>query len=68
MIMPGMGAKEVYLQLKEINANVKVLLSSGYSMSGRAEEIMALGCHGFIQKPFLMEALSQKLRNILDQS
>ncbi len=67
MIMPGMGAKEVYLRLKEINPKVKVLLSSGYSMSGRAEEIMSLGCNGFIQKPFLIEMLSQKLRHILDE-
>jgi len=66
MIMPGMGAKEVYSRLKEKNSKIKVLLSSGYSLRGRAEEILVLGCNGFIQKPFRMEELSQKLRQILD--
>ena len=68
MIMPGMGAKEIYSRLKEKNTEIKVLLSSGYSLSGRAEEILAMGCNGFIQKPFRREELSQKIRQILDEN
>ena len=66
MIMPDMNGGETYDKLKEINPNVKVLLASGYSMNGTASEIMDRGCNGFIQKPFKMEELSQKLRGILD--
>jgi CheY-like chemotaxis protein len=44
---------------------VKVLLSSGYSLDGQATEILNRGCDGFIQKPFSIKALSQKLRKII---
>ena len=54
-------------QLKAINPKIKVLLSSGYSINGKATEIMARGCKGFIQKPFNMSKISLKLREILDQ-
>ncbi len=66
MIMPGMGGGETYEKLKEINENVKVLLSSGYSMDDQAVEILDQGCNGFIQKPFNMKMLSQKIREILE--
>jgi len=66
MIMPGMGGAETYERLKKINSNVKVLLSSGYSLSGKAAEILERGCNGFIQKPFRLKKLSQKIRSILD--
>ena len=66
MIMPDMGGADTYDSLKEINPKVKVLLSSGYSINGQATEILNRGCNGFIQKPFKMKELSQKLREILD--
>ena len=65
MIMPHMGGGEVYDQLKAISPNVKILLSSGYSIDGEASKIMARGCHGFIQKPFDIMQLSQSIRTIL---
>jgi len=68
MIMPGMGGGEVYDRLKRIDPEVKVLLSSGYSIDGEATEILNRGCQGFIQKPFNIEKLSQKVKNILDKS
>ena len=67
MIMPGMGGAEVYEKMKEMHPGVKVLLSSGYSINGQATDILARGCNGFIQKPFKMKELSQKLREILDK-
>ena len=66
MIMPVMGGGETYDRLKEINPNIKVLLSSGYSIDGQAREILDRGCNGFIQKPFNMRELSQEVRKILD--
>jgi len=66
MIMPQMAGGETYDRMKMINPDVKVLLSSGYSMSGEATEILKRGCNGFIQKPFNMERLSQKIRTVLD--
>ncbi len=66
MIMPGMGGGETYDALKEINPDIKVLLSSGYSSAGQAGEILRRGCSSFIQKPFNINVLSGKVREVLD--
>lgn len=66
MIMPDMGGSHVYNALKEIKPDIKVLLSSGYSLDGQASEIMSRDCDGFIQKPFNMVQLSKMIRKILD--
>ena len=65
MIMPEMSGKETYERLKEIDPDVKVLLVSGYSLNKQVEELMDLGCNGFIQKPFDILQLSQKIREVL---
>ena len=65
LVMPDMDGGEVYQRLKEIDSNVKVLLSSGYSLNDQAAEILNHGCDGFIQKPFKLNELSIKLREII---
>ncbi|MBN1843931.1 MAG: PAS domain-containing protein [Deltaproteobacteria bacterium] len=65
MIMPDIGGGEAYDRIKEINPEVKVLLSSGYSIDSEAKDILARGCDGFIQKPFTMKELSQSVREVL---
>ncbi|MFC1812639.1 PAS domain S-box protein [Thermodesulfobacteriota bacterium] len=67
MIMPEMGGGDTYDKLKEIHPDIKVLLSSGYSINGQASEILDRGCSGFIQKPFNLVELSKKIRSILDK-
>jgi two-component system, cell cycle sensor histidine kinase and response regulator CckA len=67
MIMPDMGGGETYDKLKGMDPSVKVLLASGYSIDGQATEILERGCDGFIQKPFNITDLSQKLRKILNR-
>lgn len=66
MIMPGMSGSKTFDRLLEINPDIKVLLSSGYSINGQAAGILEKGCSGFIQKPFNMQQLSEKVREILD--
>ena len=65
IIMPDMGGGAVYDKIKAINPDVKVLLSSGYSVDGQAIELLERGCDGFMQKPFTMEELSGKITQIL---
>ena len=67
MIMPDMGGGETFAFLKMINPHVKAILSSGYSLNEQAKDIMEQGCQGFIQKPFTIQALSQKMREVLDK-
>ncbi len=65
IIMPDMGGSEAYDRMKEINPDVKVLLSSGYSIDSQAKKILERGCDAFIQKPFTMKELSQCIRQIM---
>lgn len=65
MIMPDMDGKKTYEKLKAMNDNIKVLLASGYSMTSQVAEILDRGFNGFIQKPFNMIRLSNKIREIL---
>jgi PAS domain S-box-containing protein len=66
MIMSGISGGKTFDRLREINPKVKVILSSGYSLSGEVQTIMERGCNGFLQKPFQLEEISQKVREILD--
>jgi len=67
MIMPEMGGGETYDMLKAIKPDIKVLLSSGYSVDGQASKILERGCDGFIQKPFNIKYLSETVRGILKE-
>jgi CheY-like chemotaxis protein len=65
MIMPDMSGAETFDLMKAKRPDVKVLLSSGYSMNQLAEEIISRGCDGFLQKPFNLTKLSQMVSQVL---
>jgi signal transduction histidine kinase/CheY-like chemotaxis protein len=65
LIMPDMGGEVVYDRIKSSRPDVRVILSSGYSIEGQAESILKKGCDGFIQKPYNLNQLAQKIKEIL---
>jgi DNA-binding NtrC family response regulator len=67
MIMPDMEGAKAFEELKAINPAVKVLLCSGYTLNNEAEAILARGCKAFMQKPFNIQSLSVKVREVLDE-
>ena len=67
MIIPGVSGAQIFDRLKEINSEIRVLLSSGYSLGGQAAKILNRGCNGFIQKPFNLRDLSKKLNEIMSR-
>ncbi len=68
MIMPGMSGGETFSEMKKIDPDVRVILSSGYSINGQAKTILEGGCRGFIQKPYNIKELSMKLREVLNRA
>jgi two-component system cell cycle sensor histidine kinase/response regulator CckA len=68
MIMPQMSGGETFDVLKNINPDIKVILSSGYSLKGQAAKIIERGCRAFLQKPFSIKDLSKKVRSVLDET
>ena len=59
--LTDMEGTEIYHAIRDARPNMKVLVCSGYSLEGAAQEIIDAGAHGFIQKPFTFESLSTKL-------
>ncbi|MFO7666658.1 MAG: PAS domain S-box protein [Desulfobacterales bacterium] len=67
MVMPEMNGSETFDLLKKIKPDLKVLLSSGYSLSEEASQILNDGHNSFIQKPFDINRVSYKIRELLDR-
>ncbi|MBN1828844.1 MAG: PAS domain S-box protein [Deltaproteobacteria bacterium] len=68
MIMPHMSGAEVFLELRKIDPSLKILLCSGYSMSDDVMKIVDKEAVLFLQKPFTIDQLSEKVRQVLDTS
>jgi two-component system, cell cycle sensor histidine kinase and response regulator CckA len=62
MIMPDLPGTAVAARLQQTDPSVRILLCSGYALDNDAEALLAAGCVGFMQKPFDMETLSQRVR------
>lgn len=67
LIMPGCGGRKCLQELREINPEVKVLMTSGYMSTAQAEELAQGGAAGFIHKPYRPEDLLLNIRRILDE-
>jgi CheY-like chemotaxis protein len=67
MIMPDMSGRETYQQLQQIDPQVKVLLYSGHSMDEDVHLVLEKGALGFIQKPYRIANLSQKIADLLQK-
>ena len=65
MYMPDINGAEVFDRLKEINPDIKVLMSSGYNLESHAHEALALGCVGFVRKPYTIKQLRQTIEKTL---
>jgi PAS domain S-box-containing protein len=66
MIMPEMGGEETFEKLRQMQPDLPVLLCSGYSLDGKASQILDRGCDGFIQKPFDLDRLSNRIREVFN--
>jgi len=67
MKLPDENGSDTCKRLNEINSDVKVLHTSGL---GRAQGIESLdcGCNDFLEKPFKIEELSNKIKDLLENT
>ncbi len=66
MSMPGMGGLETFAGLKALNANVRVLLSSGYDTVEASAACSHGGPMGVLQKPYRVAALLEQVTAALN--
>jgi CheY-like chemotaxis protein len=64
MVMPELDGHGAFFRLKEIDPNVRVLLSSSYVSEEDARDVLDAGAVGFLQKPYRMVDLARKIRSI----
>ena len=66
MKMPVMNGKESFLEMKKIDSNVKVILSTGYGHNQEAQELLDLGVLKLIAKPYDINELERILQETID--
>ena len=66
MIMPKLGGHGAFYQIKEVDPNIKILLSSGFVAQEAVDDLLANGAAGFLPKPHRIKTLAEELRRILD--
>jgi len=59
-----MSGSQVYPLIMEERPGLKVVVCSGYALDGPAQEILNAGAVGFIQKPFSIETIKEKLEKV----
>jgi len=67
VVMPGMSGRELAEKLLSWQPEMKVLYMSGYTDDAMIRYGVLEAGMNFMQKPFSMEALAQKVRQVLDQ-
>ena len=68
MVMPKMGGHTTFYQLKNLDPNVKVLLSSGFVSAASVKDLQDNGAAGFLPKPHRIKDLAIELRRIFDSA
>ena len=66
IILPDMEGGAIYPLIMKARPNLKVIVCSGYSIDGPAQEILDSGAQDFIQKPFTVTEISEKLKTVLE--
>lgn len=66
MILVDMDGGEIFDRLQAIRPGLAIILASGFGLNQQVSQVMAKGCRAFLQKPFGMAELSQKVRGVLE--
>jgi PAS domain S-box-containing protein len=66
MSMPGMSGRDVLEQIRKLNIEVPVAISSGHNEEEVFRHFSGLGICGVIQKPYTMKALTEKVASLLN--
>jgi len=65
--VPDISGDKVYPLIMGSRPDLKVVVCSGYAIDDPAQDILDAGAEGFVQKPFSMTTLSEKLKEVLER-
>lgn len=67
LILPDLSGRETFYRLRELDPDLKILIYSAYSLDEEVHQLLEKGAVGFLQKPYRLAVLSQKIASILGQ-
>ena len=68
MVMPGKNGPELAAELEALSPGMKTILTSGYGDSVMVDEVCRNSRVFYLPKPFSIQSLTRKVRNVLDDS
>jgi CheY-like chemotaxis protein len=66
MTMPNLNGEETFREIRRMRDDVPVVLMSGYGEQDATNKFVGKGLSGFLQKPFRIDELREKIRRIVD--
>ena len=68
MIMPKCGGHQAFYQIRDLDPQAKILLSSGYVSESEVQDLLRQGACGFLSKPHRIATVAQAIRDALDSN
>jgi CheY-like chemotaxis protein len=65
MVMPGMGGRECMESLLKINPKVRVLVTTGYTSDGSANDLLTAGALAIIEKPLDLKVFAETVQRTI---
>ncbi len=65
--LPGMSGRDLFLKIRALRPEARVVIATGYLDPGTRTELLALGAKGFIQKPYLPDEVALAVRAALKE-
>ena len=65
--LPDMEGGNLYPLIKQLRPDMKVIICSGYSLDVHVEQILKDGADGFLQKPFALKTIADKIKEVLEE-
>lgn len=65
MVMPKKSGRDAFIEMQGIDPGFRVVLSSGFRLDERVEEVMKLGVKSFIQKPYTLKKLADEIHKVI---
>lgn len=66
MIMPKMGGHNTFYQIRELDPEANIILSSGYVSEEEVNDLLSQGAKAFLPKPHRIKDMAIAIRKVLD--
>jgi DNA-binding NtrC family response regulator len=67
LVMPRKSGEQAYREMKAIDPEIRVVLTSGFKQDGRVEASLKRGVQAFIQKPYTLESLAEVMAGVFGE-